>query len=106
LSTEEEAPLALGILALALLLTTFAGLHFSTAMLIGSVLMLLTGCLTMGEACQSIEWRSVFLIAGMLPLGTVMESTGTAQFLADGIVGFAITENRLLFWLEITSWPD
>ena len=58
-------------------------------MVIGSVLMVLTSCLTMDEAYQSIEWRSVFLIAGMLPLGTVMETTGTAQFLADGIVGFA-----------------
>jgi di/tricarboxylate transporter len=85
----KKAPLALGILALVLLLTTFAGFHISTAMVIGSVLMVLTGCLSMDEAYQSIEWRSVFLIAGMLPLGTVMESTGTAQFLADGIVGFA-----------------
>ena len=85
----KKAPLALGILALVLLLTTFAGFHISTAMVIGSVLMVLTGCLSMDEAYQSIEWRSVFLIAGMLPLGTVMESTGTAQFLADQIVRFA-----------------
>lgn len=86
---NKKAPLALGILGLVLILTTFAGFHISTAMVIGSVLMVLTGCLTMDEAYQNIEWRSVFLIAGMLPLGTVMESTGTAQFLADGIVGFA-----------------
>ena len=86
---KKKAPLAIGILGLVLLLTTFAGFHISTAMVIGSVLMVLTGCLTMDEAYQSIEWRSVFLIAGMLPLGTVMESTGTAQFLADSIVSFA-----------------
>jgi di/tricarboxylate transporter len=46
----------------------------------------LTGCLTMDEAYQSIEWRSVFLIAGMLPLGLAMETTGTARFLADQMV--------------------
>jgi len=86
---KKKAPLAVGTLGLVLLLTTFAGFHISTAMVIGSVLMVLTGCLTMDEAYRSIEWRSVFLIAGMLPLGTVMENTGTAQFLADGIVGFA-----------------
>ena len=85
----KKAPLAVGILGLVLILTTFAGFHISTAMVIGSVLMVLTGCLTMDEAYQSIEWRSVFLIAGMLPLGMVMETTGTAQFLADGIVRFA-----------------
>jgi di/tricarboxylate transporter len=38
------------------------------------------------EAYQSIEWRSIFLIAGMLPMGLAMESTGAAQYLADGIV--------------------
>jgi di/tricarboxylate transporter len=40
----------------------------------------------MDEAYQSIVWRSVFLIAGMLPLGIAMETTGTARFLADNIV--------------------
>ena len=86
---RKKAPLALGILGLVLALTSLGGLHISTAMVIGSVLMVLTGCITMEEAYQNIEWRSVFLIAGMLPLGTVMETTGTAQFLADGIVNFA-----------------
>ncbi|MBT3337189.1 MAG: SLC13 family permease [Anaerolineae bacterium] len=86
---RKKAPLALGILGLVLTLTTFAGFHISTAMVIGSVLMVLTGCITMEEAYQNIEWRSVFLIAGMLPLGMVMETTGTAQFLAHGIVEFA-----------------
>ena len=80
-----KTPLAVGILGLVLLLTTFAGFHISTAMVIGSVLMVLTGCLTMDEAYQSIEWRSVFLIAGMLPLGTVMETTGTARFWRMGL---------------------
>lgn len=88
-SRVKKAPLAVGILGLVLLLTTLGGFHISTAMLIGSVLMVLTGCLTMDEAYQSIEWRSVFLIAGMLPLGLVMESTGTARFLADQILALA-----------------
>lgn len=79
--------LSVGIMGLVLLLVTLGGIHISTAMVIGSVLMILTGCLTMDEAYQSIEWRSVFLIAGMLPLGTAMEQTGTAQFLANIIVG-------------------
>jgi di/tricarboxylate transporter len=83
---RSKIPVALGIVALVLGLVTAGGFHVSTAMVIGSVLMVLTGCLTMDEAYQSIEWRSVFLIAGMLPLGLVMETTGTARFLADQIV--------------------
>ncbi|MFQ5810757.1 MAG: SLC13 family permease, partial [Armatimonadota bacterium] len=82
---RRKAPIAAGTMVLVLLLATVGGLHVSTAMVIGAVLMVLTGCLTMEDAYASIEWRSVFLIAGMLPLGTAMELTGTAPFLADGI---------------------
>jgi di/tricarboxylate transporter len=84
---RDKALLAVAIMALVLLLATFGGVIISMAMVIGAVLMVLTGCLTMDEAYQAIEWRSVFLIGGMLTLGIAMETTGTAQFLADGIVG-------------------
>lgn len=83
---SDKAPVAVGVMALALALVTLLDFHISTAMVIGSVLMVLTRCLSMEEAYESIEWQSVFLIAGMLPLGTAMESTGTAQYLADLIV--------------------
>lgn len=83
---QRKAPLAVGILAFVIILVTLANLHVSIAMVIGAVLMVLTKCLSMDEAYQSIEWRSVFLIASMLPLGMAMESTGTAQYLADTIV--------------------
>lgn len=83
---RQKAPIATGVLVLALGLVIFAGFHISTAMVIGSVLMVLTGCLSMDEAYESIDWRTVFLVAGMLPLGTAMESTGTARFLADLMV--------------------
>jgi di/tricarboxylate transporter len=48
--------------------------------------MVLTGCLQMEEAYRQIDWRAVFLIAGMLPLGIAMEQSGAAQFLAEGMV--------------------
>ena len=83
---KDKIFIALGISALVLALVTFAGLNIATSMLIGAISMVLTRCLSMDEAYQSIEWRSVFLIAGMLPLGIAMENTGTARFLAGQIV--------------------
>jgi di/tricarboxylate transporter len=83
---RRKALLSLGILGLVLFLVVGANFAISTAMVIGAVLMVLTGCLTMDEAYQSIAWRSVFLIAGMLPLGLAMENTGTARYLADQIL--------------------
>jgi di/tricarboxylate transporter len=41
----------------------------------------------MDEAYESIDWRTVFLVAGMLPLGVAMESTGAARFIADLLLG-------------------
>jgi di/tricarboxylate transporter len=85
---QNKAWLSVAIMGLVLLLTTVVGLHISVSMVIGSVLVVVTRCVTMDEAYQSIEWRSIFLIAGMLPLGIAMENTGTARFLAEGMVNY------------------
>jgi di/tricarboxylate transporter len=80
---RNKAPIAVAALALAILLVVFADFYISLAMVIAGVIMILTGCLSIEEAHESIDWRTVFLVAGMLPLGMAMEATGTAQFLAD-----------------------
>jgi di/tricarboxylate transporter len=82
----KKAPLAILILVGVLLAVSTRILHVSTAMLIGAVLMILTGVLDMDEAYEAIEWKSVFLIAGMLPMGIAMQNSGTALFLAEKIV--------------------
>jgi len=56
------------------------------AAVVGAALMVLTGCLTMEEAYRQIEWKAVFLIAGMLPLGTALDQTGAAKMIAEGVV--------------------
>lgn len=83
----QKMRLAVGILLAALVLITMGWLAVSVALLIAAMLMVLSGVLTMDEAYQAIDWQSVFLIAGMLPLGIAMETTGTARFLADQLVG-------------------
>jgi di/tricarboxylate transporter len=83
----SRAPVALGIMAVVLTPVIFDWLPIAIAALIGVVLMVLTRCLTMEEAYRSIEWKAVFLIAGMLPLGIAMEQTGAASFLAERMVG-------------------
>jgi di/tricarboxylate transporter len=84
---KERAPLAAGIMLLVIALAIFSDLGIATAMVFGSVAMVLTGCLSMDEAYKSIDWRTVFLVGGMLSLGMAMENTGTAQFLADLLLG-------------------
>lgn len=82
----EKAPLAV-LALLAVLIPVIAGwLPIAIAAIIGATLMILTGCLSMEEAYRYIDWKAVFLIAGMLPLGVAMQSSGAAQFLATEVV--------------------
>lgn len=82
----HKAPLTVAILLGGLVVVTVGVLPVPVALLIGAILMVLSGALSMEEAYQSIEWKSVFLIAGMLPMGVAMEVTGTAQLMADWLV--------------------
>jgi len=82
----KKAPLAVLILVGVLVAVSTRVLPVSTAMLIGAVLMVLTKVINMDEAYDAIEWKSVFLIAGMLPMGIAMQNSGTALFLAEKIV--------------------
>ncbi|MEW6568108.1 MAG: SLC13 family permease [Chloroflexota bacterium] len=49
----------------------------------GALALLLTGCLTMDEAYRAVEWKAVFLVAGIWPLGTALTTTGLANRLAS-----------------------
>ena len=79
----KKAPIAIGALLLAIGLTIFASTDIALAMVIAAMIMILSGALTIEEAYESVDWRTVFLVAGMLPLGMAMAQTGTAEFLAD-----------------------
>lgn len=83
----EKAPLAGGIMLGVILVVLLGWLPIAIAAIIGATFMVLTGCLDMEEAYRFIEWKAVFLIAGMLPLGIAMEQSGTAAFLAQGMMG-------------------
>ncbi len=74
----EKMLLASVIMAATLFVATVEWLPVAEAMLAGALLMVITGCLTMDEAYQAVEWRVIFLIAGILPLGLAMTVTGTA----------------------------
>ena len=84
----RKAPLALVILVGVLIVIALGWVNPAIAMLSGALLLVITRVLTMQEAYQAIDWKSVFLIAGILPLGLAMETTGTAQLIANSIIGF------------------
>ncbi|SCL75431.1 transporter, divalent anion:Na+ symporter (DASS) family [Methanoculleus chikugoensis] len=62
---------------------TYTGLSIATSLLSGVLAMILLGVVPVGEVYRAIDWRTLTLIAGLLPLGIAMETSGAARFIAD-----------------------
>jgi di/tricarboxylate transporter len=82
---KRKAPLSAGIMAGFVAVVFFGWLPISTAALAAAVLMILSGCLSIDEAYKAIDWKSIFLIAGMMPLGIAIQKTGAAGLIAAQI---------------------
>ena len=74
---------ALGWFALTLALILFTDLRLSVALLTGAIGMVLSGVLSMEEAYRTVSWKTVFLLASLIPLGMAVETSGTAAWIAD-----------------------
>ena len=73
---------ALAILAGVVATATVGILPILVGAITGCILMVLTRCLSLEEAYESVDWKVIFLLAGILTLGKAMENTGTAEYLA------------------------
>lgn len=90
--SEEQRPgkvrYALMFFALAMALGLFTDIRLAVAMLTGAVGMLLAGVLNMDEAYSAINWKTIFVMACLIPLGISMDSTGTAAWMAQEIMRY------------------
>jgi len=78
----HKVPHALVFFAVALGLVLFTDIRLSTALLTGAVGMVLSGVLSIDEAYQAVSWKTVFLLASLIPLGLAVETSGTAAWVA------------------------
>lgn len=83
---RKRAPIALLVLLGMLVLIVTGITSVATASLVAALAMVLTGCLTMDEAYESVNWKSIVLVAGMLPMATALEQVGLVNLVADGFV--------------------
>jgi di/tricarboxylate transporter len=102
---EEQRPgkiwQAVGFFLMAQGLALFTNLDLSVAMMTGAVAMLLSGVLNMDEAYRAVNWKTVFVIACLIPLGWSMDATGTAAWLAQQILHYFGSSSPYLLQLVL-----
>jgi len=96
----SKTPVALICFASAILLA-LTGYPISMAFLTGAAAMIVTRVLSIQEAYHAIEWKVVFLLAGLIPLGIAMQQSGAAQFLAEKIMAVVLGRHPVLPVLSI-----
>ena len=77
---------ALAIIVGVVVAATLNILPIMVGAIVGCILLVMTRCVTLDEARQSIEWKVIFLLAGVLPLGIAMEKSGAALLLSNTII--------------------
>jgi di/tricarboxylate transporter len=83
---KDRAVRALTIFVSIILLAAFNIVSILVAALIGAVAMVLGRCITLEEAYTAIDWKVIFLLGGILPLGFALQQTGTATLLANTVM--------------------
>ena len=100
---EELRPKKVGwavfFFSIALALILFSPLRLSLCLLVGAVGMILSRVLSIDEAYKSVGWNTVFLLAGLIPLGHAVQSTGTAEWIAQGVL--AILDGWPIWALQV-----
>jgi di/tricarboxylate transporter len=71
---------------IALFMVLFTDIRLSVALLTGAMGMVLSGVLNIEEAYEAVSWKTVFLLASLIPLGLAVETTGTAKWIADQVL--------------------
>ncbi|MBI9074093.1 MAG: SLC13 family permease [Desulfatibacillum sp.] len=82
----QKAVLAGVWLAIALVMVIVFKLQLSLCLMTGALGMILTKVLTIDEAYEAVDWRTIFLLAGLIPLGIATEKTGTAAWIAHAVL--------------------
>ena len=100
---EEQRPqklwYAVSFFAMGFLLTILGHFPLPVALLAGVAGMLLTGVISMDEAYKAISWKTIFLLACLIPLGGAVDNTGTAAWLSQQV--FAYVHNWPIWLVQI-----
>ena len=107
-STKQMISAAILIAVVLVMAVGVKGVTLEMAAIIGAIVCVLTGCLTEKQAYASIDWVTIFLFAGMMPVSKAMDVTGAGKMIADWTVGLMggspspLVVTAILFLLSCT----
>ena len=107
-STKQMISAAILIAVVLVMAVGVKGVTLEMAAIIGAIICVLTGCLTEKQAYASIDWVTIFLFAGMMPVSKAMDVTGAGKLIADWTVGLMggspspLVVTAILFLLSCT----
>ena len=107
-STKQMISAAILIGVVLVMAVGVKGVTLEMAAIIGAIVCVLTGCLTEKQAYASIDWVTIFLFAGMMPVSKAMDVTGAGKMIADWTVGLMggspspLVVTAILFLLSCT----
>jgi di/tricarboxylate transporter len=90
---------ALFFFLVSLVLVLFSDIKLSIALLTGAIGMVLSGVLKIDEAYDAVSWKTVFLLASLIPLGMAVEQTGTAKWIAEQTLG--VVGNMPIWFIQL-----
>ena len=98
----KKMPFAISFFLLSIFFVISNWLPISVGFLIGAVGMIATGVLSIDQAYKAVSWKTIFLIAGLIPLGLVLQTTGTTEWLINLITQINITISPWMVQLALT----
>lgn len=78
--------MVMGIILLCVIVSMAVGLPLHVVAVIGALICILTGCITEKAAYASIDWMTIFLFAGMIPMAEAMNTSGAGKLIADTVI--------------------
>ncbi|MDJ1140357.1 SLC13 family permease [Marinicella sp. X102] len=97
----QKIPFALLFFSLSIFLVIFTDLKLSLSLLTGAIGMVVFGVLNMDEAYRAVSWKTVFLLACLIPLGYAMEHTGAAAWIAQNVIYHLGNVPQIIYQLAI-----
>lgn len=80
-----------------------AGFSIPISFMSGAIVMVLTGALRIDEAYHAIDWKVVFFLAALIPLGVAMQKSGTAGYLAENLMSLIQGSHTFVILLAISG---